>query len=171
MTRLIKPYRSIMPEIHESCFIAENTSVIGDVVIGEGTSVWYGATIRGDVNIIRIGDNTNIQDGTVIHVATHGQGTHIGSRVTVGHQAILHDCTIHDDAYIGMQSMVMDGAIVQSGAFVAAGALLTAGKTVPSGQLWAGRPAKYMRDLTVDDYKLIQWSWAHYKDLAEGHKV
>ena len=158
-----------MPAIHDDSFVAENTSIIGDVEIGAGTSIWYGTTIRGDVNIIRIGDNTNIQDGTVIHVATYGRGTHIGNRVTIGHQALLHDCTIHDEAYIGMQSCIMDGAIIESRAFVAAGSLVTTGKIIPTGQLWAGRPAKYMRDLTTDDYKLIEWSWAHYKKLGEEH--
>jgi len=167
--KLLKPYQSIFPTIDESCFVAENTSIIGDVVIGAGTSVWYGAVIRGDVNIIRIGQDTNIQDGTVIHVATNGQGTHIGDRVTVGHQALLHDCTLQDEAYIGMQSCIMDGAVVESRGFVAAGSLLTHGKIVPSGQLWAGRPAKYMRDLTDEDDKLIEWSWAHYKNVAAAH--
>jgi len=168
--KLIKPYQSIMPSIDDTCFIADNTSIIGDTTIGAGTSVWYGTTIRGDVNIIRIGADTNIQDGTVIHVATNGQGTHIGDRVTVGHMALLHDCTIEDEAYIGMQSCIMDGAIVQSRAFVAAGSLVTLGKTIPSGQLWGGRPARYMRDLTDDDYKLMDWSWSHYKKVAAEHR-
>ena len=159
-----------MPSIDDTCFIADNTSIIGDTTIGAGTSVWYGTTIRGDVNIIRIGADTNIQDGTVIHVATNGQGTHIGDRVTVGHMALLHDCTIEDEAYIGMQSCIMDGAIVQSRAFVAAGSLVTLGKTIPSGQLWGGRPARYMRDLTDDDYKLMDWSWSHYKKVAAEHR-
>lgn len=170
MTSILKPYKGITPQIANTCFIAENTSIIGDVSIGQGTSVWYGTTIRGDVNIIRIGNDTNIQDGTVIHVATFGNGTHIGDRVTIGHQALLHDCTIHDEAYIGMQSCIMDGAMVESRAFVAAGSLVTAGKVIPTGQLWAGRPAKYMRDLTEEDYKLIDWSWVHYKKVADGHK-
>ncbi len=170
MTSILKPYKGTSPQIDNACFIAENTSIIGDVAIGQGTSVWYGTTIRGDVNIIRIGEDTNVQDGTVIHVATFGNGTHIGDRVTIGHQALLHDCTIHDEAYIGMQSCIMDGAVVESRALVAAGSLVTAGKTIPTGQLWAGRPAKYMRDLNEDDYKLIDWSWKHYKTVAEKHK-
>ena len=165
-----QPYKSITPTIDDTCFIAENTSIIGDVTIGAGTSIWYGTTIRGDVNITRIGKDTNIQDGTVIHVATHGQGTHIGDRVTVGHMAWLHDCTIEDEAYIGMQSCIMDGATVQSRAFVAAGSLGTPGKTIPNGQLWGPRPAKYMRDLTDDDYELIAWSWSHYKKVAAAHQ-
>ena len=171
MNSIIKPYKGIYPTIAQGCFVADNTSIIGDVTIGAGTSVWYGTTIRGDVNIIRIGKDTNIQDGTVIHVATNGQGTHIGDRVTVGHMALLHDCTIKDEAYIGMQSCIMDGAIVHTRAFVAAGSLVTPGKIVPSGQLWGGRPAKFMRNLTDEDFALIEWSWSHYKKVAAAHQV
>jgi carbonic anhydrase/acetyltransferase-like protein (isoleucine patch superfamily) len=169
MTRLIKPYKDITPTIHDSVYISENTSVIGDVHIGEGSSVWFGSVIRGDVNKIRIGKYTNIQDGTIIHVATHGQGTHIGDCVTIGHQALIHDCTLEDDSYIGMQACIMDGAIVKSKAFVAAGSLVTPGKRIPEGQLWGGRPARYMRDLTEDDYKLMDWSWSHYCDLGRNY--
>ena len=170
MTRVIKPYKDIHPEIHDSCYISENTAIIGDVQIGEGSSVWFGSVVRGDVNKIRIGENTNIQDGTIIHVATYGQGTHIGDRVTIGHQAMIHDCTLEDEAYIGMQACIMDGAVVKSRAFVAAGSLVTPGKRIPSGQLWSGRPARYMRDLTEDDYKMIDWSWEHYRKLANEYK-
>lgn len=167
---LILPYKNQTPAIHDSAFIARNAAVIGDVVIGADTSIWYGCTVRGDVNVIRIGSGTNIQDGTVIHVATHGHGTHIGDRVTVGHMALLHDCTLEDDAYVGMQAMVMDGAVVQRRAFVAAGALVTPGKVVPTGELWAGRPAKKLRDLNDDDYKLMDWSGPHYVKLGQEHK-
>ena len=169
MCCIIKPYKGIYPNIDEKSYILDNTSVIGDVHIGEGSSVWYGSVIRGDVNKIRIGADTNVQDGTIIHVATFGHGTHIGDKVTIGHQALLHDCTIQDEAYIGMQTCIMDGAVVESRAFVAAGSLVTPGKRIPSGQLWGGRPARYMRDLNDDDYKLFEWSWAHYRNLAEDH--
>jgi carbonic anhydrase/acetyltransferase-like protein (isoleucine patch superfamily) len=168
---LILPYKDIVPKIDPSAFIAANAAVMGDVVIGANSSIWYGVTIRGDVNIIRIGSGTNIQDGTVIHVATHGKGTHVGDNVTVGHMALLHDCTIEDAGYVGMGAIVMDGAIVQKRAFVAAGALVTPGKIVPTGQLWAGRPAKYLRDLTDDDYKMMDWSGPHYVKVAAEHKV
>ena len=159
-----------MPTIDASAFVAPNASVVGDVVIGANSTIWYGATMRGDVNIIRIGANTNIQDGTVIHVSTGGQGTHIGDNVTVGHLAMLHDCTLETDAYVGMTACVMDGAVVEGKAFVAAGALVTPGKRVPAGQLWAGRPAKYLRDLTEDDYKMMAWSGPHYVRLGQDHK-
>ena len=167
---LILPYKDILPKIDESAFIAVNAAVMGDVVIGANSSIWYGCTVRGDVNIIRIGAGTNIQDGTVIHVATRGSGTHIGDNVTVGHMALLHDCRLENEAYVGMGTIVMDGAVVESRAFVAAGALVTPGKIVPTGQLWAGRPAKYVRDLNEDDYKLMDWSGPHYVRLGVEHK-
>ena len=166
----ILPFKGIAPAIHETAFVAPNTSIIGDVQIGADCGIWYGAVIRGDVNEVRIGAGTNIQDGVVIHVATHGHGAHIGRDVTVGHLALLHDCTIGDGAYIGMQACIMDGAVVEAGAFVGAGALVTPNKRVPSGQLWAGRPAKYVRDLTEDDFKLMRWSGPHYVELAHEHK-
>ena len=168
---LILSYQGKTPIIHGSCFIAPHASIVGDVEIGENSNVWYNCVIRGDVNIVRIGKDTNIQDGTVIHVATFGQGSFIGDRVTIGHAALIHACTIEDDAFVGMQACVMDGAKVETGAMLAAGALLTANKTVPSGQLWAGRPAKYVRDLNEKDLKTMAWSWAHYVKLAEQHRV
>jgi carbonic anhydrase/acetyltransferase-like protein (isoleucine patch superfamily) len=167
---LILPYKDILPKIDDTAFVAANAAVMGDVVIGANSSIWYGVTIRGDVNIIRIGSGTNIQDGTVIHVATFGNGTHVGDNVTVGHMALLHDCTLEDESYVGMGSIVMDGAVIEKRAFVAAGALVTPGKRVPTGQLWAGRPAKYLRDLTDDDYKLMDWSGPHYVRLGQDHK-
>lgn len=167
---IILPYKGVLPTIHPSAFIAANAVIIGDVIIGPDTGIWYGCVLRGDVNIIRIGARTNIQDGTVIHVATHGSGTHIGDGVTVGHMALLHDCTIEDGAYVGMQACAMDGSVVEKRGFLAAGALLTPKKRVASGQLWAGRPAKYVRDLGDDDHKLMDWSGPHYVKLAEEHK-
>lgn len=167
---IILPYKGVAPKIDETVYVAPNAAIIGDVVIGANSNIWYGCTIRGDVNIIRIGDGTNIQDGTVIHVATRGRGTHIGNNVTVGHMALLHDCTLEDEAYVGMQACVMDGAVVQKRAYVAAGALVTSGKIVPSGELWAGRPAKFMRKLEAADYDFMEWSAPHYIRLGQEHK-
>lgn len=167
---LILPYNDIMPAVDDAAFVAVNACVIGDVSIGAGSSIWYGCVVRGDVNVIRIGRGSNIQDGTVIHVATRGKGTHIGDNVTVGHMALLHDCRIGDGAYVGMQACVMDGAEVEPRGFVAAGALVTPGKVVPTGQLWAGRPAKYLRDLNDEDYALMDWSGPHYVRLAAAHQ-
>lgn len=170
MSQFILPYKGIMPKIHDSVFIAPSASIVGDVEIGEDTNIWYNCAMRGDVHEIRIGERTNIQDGTVIHVTTDFSGTYIGSDVTVGHAAILHACTVEDFGFVGMQACAMDGSVVESFAMLAAGALLTPGKRVPKGQLWAGRPAKYMRDLTDEEIAYIKWSAPHYVELGQEHK-
>lgn len=148
MTANILPYKGVLPRIDASAFVAPGASIVGDVEIGPGASIWFGCTLRGDVNNIRIGAESNIQDGSVIHVTGGGQGTRIGDRVTVAHMVLLHDCTLEDRSFIGMNACVMDGAIVESNAMVAAGSLVTPGKRVTGGKLWAGRPAKPVRDLS-----------------------
>lgn len=170
MSKFIYPYRGISPKIHETAFIAPSASIIGDVEIGEGTNIWYNCVLRGDVYNIKIGKNTNIQDGTVVHTTSDFQGTYIGDGVTVGHSAILHACTVEDFGFVGMQACVMDGAVVESMAMLAAGALLTPGKRVPKGQLWAGRPAKFMREMTEEENRYILWSAEHYRKLGQEHK-
>ena len=170
MTKLLHPYRGIMPKIHETAFIAPSASIIGDVEIGEGTNIWYNCVLRGDVYNIKIGKSTNIQDGTVIHTTSDFQGTYIGDGVTVGHSAILHACTVEDYGFVGMQACVMDGAVVEGMAMLAAGALLTPGKRVPRGQLWAGRPAKFMREMMEEENRYILWSAEHYRKLGQEHK-
>lgn len=167
---IILPYKGIMPKIHDTAFVAEGAAITGDVEIGEYSNIWFNVSMRGDVHEIRIGKRTNIQDNSVIHVTTGGNGTHIGNDVTVGHAAILHDCTVQDFGFVGMGAIVMDGAVVESNAMVAAGALVTPGKVVPSGQLWAGRPAKYMRDVTPEELEYIQWSAPHYVELGQAYK-
>ncbi len=159
-----------MPKIHNTAFIAPSASIIGDVQIGEDTNIWYNCVLRGDVNDIKIGKRTNIQDGSVIHVTTDFQGTYVGDDVTVGHSAILHACTVENFGFVGMQACVMDGAVVESHAMLAAGALLTPGKRVPSGQLWGGSPARYMRDLKQEELDYIKWSAPHYVELGQEHK-
>src|SRR4051812_8373847 len=166
---IIRKFKDRLPIVGKDVFLAENAAIIGDVVIGDQSSVWYNCTIRGDVNNVVIGKRTNIQDGTVIHVSSTLQGTYIGDDVTVGHAALLHACTIGDAAFIGMQACVMDGAIVESGAMVAAGALVTPGKLVPAGQLWGGSPARFMRELTPEEKKYIPWSAGHYARLAKEY--
>jgi len=159
-------YKGILPKIGSRVWLAAGAQVIGDVEIGEDVGIWYNCVIRGDVNNIKIGARTNIQDGTVIHVSSTLQGTYIGADVTVGHMALLHACTVEDAAFIGMKACVMDGAYVESGAMVAAGALVTPGKRVPAGQLWGGSPARFMRDLTEDEKAYIPYSAKHYVELA-----
>tara|TARA_R110002096_G_scaffold147671_6_gene307623 strand:- start:956 stop:1486 length:531 start_codon:yes stop_codon:yes gene_type:complete len=138
------------PQIHESCFIAANATVIGDVSIGENSSVWYQCVLRGDINRIVIGSNTNIQDGTVVHLADKF-GTTVGDWVTVGHKALLHACTIEDEVLIGMGAIVMDGAVIGKRSIVAAGALVTPGTVIPPGSLVMGSPAKVKRTLAEDE--------------------
>ena len=164
------PYRGVSPQVDDSAFVATGVVLAGDVVVGADSSLWYGCVVRGDVNNVRIGARSNIQDGTVIHVSSFGHGTRVGEDVTAGHMALLHACTIEDGAFVSMKACVMDGAVVATGAMVAAGALVTSGKRVPSGQLWAGSPAKYLRDVTEKEKEYLRWSAAHYVKLAREYK-
>jgi len=167
---MIRPYKGNMPTIAPDVFIAEGAVVIGDVHIGSESNVWFGCVIRGDVNYIRIGERTNIQDGTVIHVTRKTGPTIIGSGVTIGHSVLLHACAIEDNSFIGMHATVMDRAVVESGAWVAAGALVTPGKRIPKGQIWAGNPARYLRDLSNEEISFIPVSSRNYVELAEDYK-
>lgn len=167
---LILSYRSAYPRLAADVFVAPTACVIGDVEVGAGTGLWFGVVVRGDVNDIRIGARTNIQDGTVIHVTGGGHGTRIGDGVTVGHMAVLHACTLEDGSFVGMTACVMDGAVVESGAMVAAGALVTPNKRVPSGELWAGSPARFMRKLTEAEKDYIPVSADKYAKLAAEYR-
>ncbi len=169
MTGIIVPFKGILPRIGKNVFVAPNAAIIGDAEIGDDCSIWYACTLRGDVNNIKIGARTNIQDGTVIHVATKGQGTYIGENVTVGHMALLHACTVESNAFIGMMSCVMDGALVEEGAMVAAGAIVTPRTRVLKGQIWAGNPARFMRDMTEKEKANIPWTAQHYVELARHY--
>lgn len=171
MSPLILPYRGVLPTLHDEAFIAPNAVVIGDVVIGRGSSIWFGCTLRGDVHEIRVGEDTNIQDHTVVHVTRGKSGTSIGSRITIGHGAILHACTLEDDCFIGMGATVMDGAVVESGAMVAAGALVTPGKRVKAGELWGGSPAKPLRALSKEELDYFPISAANYAELGREYRV
>lgn len=182
---LILPYRGILPTIHPHAFVAPGAVIIGDVEIGADSSVWFGCVLRGDVNKIRIGKRTNIQDGTVIHVASglqparmgkgepmpeDGYPTIIGDDVTVGHMALLHACTLADKSFVGMKACVMDGAAIETHAMLAAGGLLTPGKTILKGQLWAGSPAKFLRDLTKDDIAQFDLRAGQYAELGREYR-
>lgn len=167
---IIRPYKNILPTIAPDAFIAEGAVIIGDVHIGPESGVWFGCVIRGDVNHIRIGARTNVQDGAVIHVTRKTGPTIIGNGVTIGHSALLHACTLEDNSFIGMHATIMDRAVVESGAWVAAGALVSPGKRIPTGQIWAGNPAHYLRDLTPEEKAFIPVSSQNYVDLAKDYK-
>ncbi|MFN7065446.1 MAG: gamma carbonic anhydrase family protein [Aquificaceae bacterium] len=156
------PYGEKRPIIAPSVFLAENAVVIGDVQIGEDSSVWYGTVVRGDVNYIRIGKATNIQDSSVVHVTHDTYPTIIGDYVTVGHRVILHGCKVGNYVLIGMGAVVMDGVEIEDYVLVGAGALLTPGKKFPSGVLVAGFPAKVVRDLKEEEINLIKESAKNY---------
>ncbi|MEY3196864.1 MAG: hypothetical protein RLZZ59_230 [Pseudomonadota bacterium] len=162
-------YKDHLPKIHESAFLANGCYVIGDVTIDEYSSVWFTSVIRGDVAPITIGKRTNIQDGSIIHTSRFNGPTTIGSNVTIGHRAILHACDIEDNAFIGMGATILDKAKVEEFGFVAAGAVVSPGKVVGSKQLWAGVPAKYVRDLSDDEIKHIKDSAEHYVKLAKNY--
>lgn len=159
---LIKPYKGIFPNIHPTVYLSENAVIIGDVFIDEDSSVWYGTVIRGDVNYIKIGKRTNIQDNCVVHVTHHTHPTLIGDDVTVGHRAVLHGCILKNRILVGMGAVVMDGVEVEDYVLIGAGALLTPGKKIPSGVLVAGVPAKIIRDLKLEEIKLIEESSKNY---------
>ena len=163
------------PRVDPAAFVAPGARLIGDIEIGAESSIWYNCVLRGDVNRIRIGARTNIQDGSVLHVDSPrpgheaGHPTLIGDEVLIGHMAMVHGCLLHDRAFVGLGSIVMDGCEIESDAMLAAGALLTQGKRIPSGQLWAGRPAKYVRDLNEADLAGMAMGVAHYVALAKLH--
>jgi carbonic anhydrase/acetyltransferase-like protein (isoleucine patch superfamily) len=159
-------YRSTFPKVARDVFIADNATVIGDVIIGQQSSIWYSTVLRGDVFPIRIGDRTNIQDNSVIHVSAGLNATIVGSDVTVGHRVILHGCTIEDGALIGMGAIVMDRAVVGRGALVGAGSLVTEGTVIPPGMLALGAPAKVKRPLTKEEIDQLRYSSEHYADLG-----
>ncbi|MBY0406933.1 MAG: gamma carbonic anhydrase family protein, partial [Rickettsiales bacterium] len=149
--------------------IAPGAAIVGDVEIGPDCGIWFGCVVRADVNKVRIGARTNVQDGTTIHVTRDTAPTLIGEGVTIGHAVLLHGCILEDNCFIGMRATVMDGAVVETGAMVAAGALVTPGKRVPSGQLWAGSPAKYFRDLTPEDAAFFPVSAENYVKHAREY--
>ncbi|MDH5757292.1 MAG: gamma carbonic anhydrase family protein [Nitrospinota bacterium] len=159
---MIRPWRGIDPKIHPTAFVESSAQVIGDVVMGAESSAWFNTTIRGDVNYIRIGERTNIQDGSVLHVTRDTHPLIIGDEVTVGHSVTLHGCVIEGPALIGMGAIILDGALLEPYVFVAAGALVPEGMRVPSGSLVMGMPAKVKRPLTQEERARIDKSAASY---------
>lgn len=149
---LIKEVNGKYPQIPEDCFVAENATIIGDVTFGEQCSVWYNAVLRGDVHYIKIGNKVNIQDGAVIHCTYLKHPTTIGSNVSIGHNAIVHGCTVHDNVLIGMGAIIMDNCVIQSNCIIAAGAVVTQNTVVESGTIYAGVPAKKVKDINASDF-------------------
>lgn len=172
----IIPHHGIHPAIHTSAFIYPNAQIIGEVSLGEQSSVWCGAVIRGDVNHIVIGAGSNVQDLAVLHVSHKtpqdpaGAPLVIGSRVTIGHSVILHGCSIGDECLIGMGSIIMDKAVLEPHVLLGAGSLVPEGKTLHSGYLYLGRPAKSLRPLTEAEIAYFNYSAAHYIALAQSYR-
>ena len=147
---VIKSINGITPIIPDDCYIAENATVVGDVSMGSQCSVWFNAVIRGDVHYIKMGNKVNVQDGAVIHATYKTSPTNIGNNVSIGHNAIVHGCTIHDNVLIGMGSIVMDDCVVESNSIIAAGAVVTKNTRVESGSIYAGIPAKKVKDISEE---------------------
>ncbi|NLZ52680.1 MAG: gamma carbonic anhydrase family protein [Thermoanaerobacteraceae bacterium] len=166
---MIGNFKNHKPKLDESCFIAPTADVIGDVTIGKNSSIWYKAVLRGDVNKIVVGSNTNIQDGSIVHVADE-YPTIIGDNVTIGHGAIIHGCTIKNGAFIGMGAIILDGAVIGEGALIGAGALITEGKEIPPYSLAVGVPAKVIKQLSQEYIKMAKDRAVEYADLANVYK-
>lgn len=172
---MTREFCGIRPAIDPSAFIADTAVIIGDVKIGSGSSIWFNTVVRGDVNTIRIGNRTNIQDLCMLHVTgSRGGGSGsplvIGSDVSVGHGVTLHGCTVEDGAFIGMNTVVLDNCVIGRGALVAAGSLLPEGTTVPPGTLWMGAPARYRRDVTQADRERMARTTASYLQLSTRYR-
>lgn len=147
---LIKPVRGMHPLFGDDCYLAENSTVVGDVVMGDQCSVWFNTVIRGDVNAIRIGNKVNIQDNAVIHCTYQKAATTIGNNVSIGHNAMVHGCTIKDNVLIGMGAIVMDGVVIEENCLIAAGAIVLENTHIPSGSVYAGVPAKKVKELSKE---------------------
>ncbi len=164
---MIKSFKNTAPKIHASAFIAEDAVVIGDVEIGEQASVWYGSILRGDVNFIRIGARTNIQDGSVIHVSRETHSTVLEEEITVGHRVTLHGCYVEKGCLIGIGAIILDGARIGKNSLVAAGSLVTPGTQIPERSLVMGSPARVKRELTEEEVRDLEKFWRNYILLSE----
>ncbi|WP_223551405.1 gamma carbonic anhydrase family protein [Aestuariivivens sp. NBU2969] len=147
---IIKAVKGRSPQIPSDCYIAENATIVGDVVMGNQCSVWFNAVIRGDVHYIKMGNKVNVQDGAVIHATYQKSPTNIGDNVSIGHNAIVHGCTIHDNVLVGMGSIIMDDCVVESKSIIAAGAVVTQNTRVEAGSIYAGVPAKKVKDISEE---------------------
>lgn len=171
----LRAYRGVLPKLGARVYLDPAACLIGNVELGDDVSVWPGVVLRGDVERIRIGARTNLQDGTIVHVTHDGPYTrggfpcHVGADVTVGHAALLHACTVEDCCLIGMHATVLDGAVVRRHAFVGAGALVAPGKVVGEGELWVGNPARCVRRLSDREIEALQYSADHYVELKDTY--
>ncbi|MBM3411087.1 MAG: gamma carbonic anhydrase family protein [Bacteroidetes bacterium] len=166
---LILPVKGVMPIIGQDCFLAPNATLTGDVQLGDRCSVWFQAVIRGDVHSIRIGEQTNIQDGAIIHATYQKASTQIGARVSIGHQAMIHGCTLHDHVLVGMGAIILDHAVVESYCLIAAGSVVLEGTVCESGHLYAGVPARKIKPLTDEQKALIDRTADHYVAYASWY--
>jgi carbonic anhydrase/acetyltransferase-like protein (isoleucine patch superfamily) len=162
----ILPVKGISPTIPTSTWLAPNATVVGDTVMGEDCTVWFNTVIRGDVNSIRIGNRVNIQDGVVIHCTYEKTKTIIGNNVSIGHNAILHGCMVEDEVLIGMGAIVMDGVVIEKKAIIGAGAVVTSNTRVPSGTIWVGNPAKYLKDVSPSAAEVFMRTADNYLTYA-----
>lgn len=170
MSGLVRAFGGVTPTLGEGAFVAETAAVIGDVALGPGSSVWYGAVLRGDVAPIRIGARSNIQDVSMVHGTTNLSSTTLGDEVTVGHRVILHGCTIGDRVLVGMGSIVLDLAVIEADVVLGAGSLVTPRSRLESGWLYLGSPAKKVRRLNDADRAMIEEGWRAYVDLSTRHR-
>lgn len=166
---MIQSYKGTRPTIHPTAFVHPMATVIGDVVLAAGVSVWPGAVLRGDCGPIRIGQDSNIQDGTVVHVTGGISETHIGARVTVGHNVVLHGCHVADDCLVGMGSVLLDNSYFARHTMIAAGAVVTPGKRFEDGGLLLGNPARWVKALTDKHVQMIDLGWQAYREYASEH--
>jgi carbonic anhydrase/acetyltransferase-like protein (isoleucine patch superfamily) len=167
--KMITAYKGISPHIAESAFIAPGAQIIGDVHIGEHSSVWFNCVLRGDCYYIRVGENTNIQDATIIHVTNGRFATIIGDRVTVGHSVVLHGCTVKDRSLIGIGAIVLDDVTIGEESFIAAGSLVTPGTVIPPRSMVMGSPAKVRREVTDEEVARIDQHWQHYVEYKDQY--
>jgi len=166
---MIRAFRGKTPQIDPSAFVADNATIIGEVTLGARSSVWFGAVLRGDVFHIRIGEDTSIQDNSVIHVTHDQYATVVGSKVTVGHSVTLHGCTVGDQCIVGMGAIILDQAVIGDRCIVGAGALVTPGTKIPAGHLAVGSPARVKRPLTEDELSWLSASALHYVELVKQY--
>ena len=163
------PFKNKVPRINSDCFIAPNSVIIGDVEIGSRTSIWFGTVLRGDVFYIKVGDNTNIQDNSVVHVTTNKYPTIIGNNVTIGHSVTLHGCSIKDNSLVGIGSVVMDECELGEWSIIAAGSVVKPNTKIPSGKLWGGLPAKEIRDINDMEREWIKELSNNYVELSKQY--